>query len=205
MRPVASVSCPKADLCNRPVLAELRPPQLAEVALPAPSAIKRPDPEPPADTIDHYTGPTLAPEGGELMRRTLVMTMALVLCGAALGAERGCPVNWTKIDSGESGRTTCLDLQAVASTGHLRRFPSLSSWSTSQKTGTVKFLSVRQIAFVDCDQRKANIGSMDFFSGQGGSGDLVDTIQFSAESLRWDESLPDVVLDRVCTAAIAPN
>ena len=115
------------------------------------------------------------------------LTAFLSFFSAFAHANSICPEGWVSLETTESKRKICLDLKQKVKNGELHQIKVVSRWSAAQTVddGTIKFLSVLQEVISNCENWRAAIKSMKFFTKGRGNGIPLKSMNFGTEQLVW--------------------
>lgn len=103
------------------------------------------------------------------MKRLLIFTL-LLLSSAPAYAE------WVKVGDGdEAGKTVYVDPATIRRNSNLVKMWQLYDYKTVQTVGGIRFLSAKEQWEFDCAEERSRVLALKEFSGNMGSGTMVDT------------------------------
>jgi len=130
------------------------------------------------------------------MIRLLLFTL-LVLSSEPAYAE------WMKIGDGdEAGRTVYVDPTTIRRNSNLVKMWQFYDYKTVQTVGGVRFLSAKEQWEFDCAEERGRVLALKEFSGNMGSGTMVDT---NSQVGKWIPVMPGSIGHTVWTVACSKN
>jgi hypothetical protein len=126
------------------------------------------------------------------MIRLLLFTL-LVLSNEPAYAE------WVKVGDGdEAGKTVYVDPATIRRNSNLVKMWQFYDYKTVQTVGGVRFLSAKEQWEFDCAETRSRVLALKEFSGNMGSGTMVDT---NSQVGKWITVMPGSIAHTVWTVA----
>ena len=130
------------------------------------------------------------------MKRLLIFTL-LLLSSAPAYAE------WVKVGDGdEAGKTVYVDPATIRRNSNLVKMWQLYDYKTVQTVGGIRFLSAKEQWEFDCAEERSRVLALKEFSGNMGSGTMVDT---NSQVGKWIPVTPGSTGRTVWTVACGKN
>jgi hypothetical protein len=130
------------------------------------------------------------------MKRLLIFTL-LLLSSAPAYAE------WVKVGDGdEAGKTVYVDPATIRRNSNLVKMWQLYDYKTVQTVGGIRFLSAKEQWEFDCAEERSRVLALKEFSGNMGSGTMVDT---NSQVGNWIPDTPGSTGRTVWTVACDKN
>jgi hypothetical protein len=130
------------------------------------------------------------------MIRLLLFTL-LVLSSEPAYAE------WMKIGDGdEAGKTVYVDPATIRRNSNLVKMWQFYDYKTVQTVGGIRFLSAKEQWEFDCAEERSRVLALKEFSGNMGSGTMVDT---NSQVGKWIPVMPGSIGHTVWTVACSKN
>ena len=127
----------------------------------------------------------------------LLLFALLVLSGEPAYAE------WMKIGDGdEAGKTVYVDPATIRRNSNLVKMWQFYDYKTVQTVGGVRFLSAKEQWEFDCVEERGRVLALKEFSGNMGSGTMVDT---NSQVGKWIPVMPGSIGHMVWTVACGKN
>ena len=126
------------------------------------------------------------------MKHLLFFTL-LVLSSEPAYAE------WVKVSDGdEAGKTVYVDPATIRRNSNLIKMWQFHDYKTVQTVGGVRFLSAKEQWEFDCAEERSRVLALKEFSGNMGSGTMVDT---NSQVGKWIPVMPGSIGHTVWTVA----
>jgi hypothetical protein len=126
------------------------------------------------------------------MIRLLLFTL-LMLSSEPAYAE------WVKVGDGdEAGKTVYVDTATIRRNSNLVKMWQFYDYKTVQTVGGVRFLSAKEQWEFDCAEERSRVLALKEFSGNMGSGTMVDT---NSQVGKWITVMPGSIGHTVWTVA----
>jgi hypothetical protein len=110
---------------------------------------------------------------------------------------------WMKIGDGdEAGRTVYVDPATIRRNSNLVKMWQFYDYKTVQTVGGVRFLSAKEQWEFDCAEERGRVLALKEFSGNMGSGTMVDT---NSQVGKWIPVMPGSIGHTVWTVACSKN
>jgi hypothetical protein len=130
------------------------------------------------------------------MKQLLLFTL-LVLSSEPAYAE------WVKVSDGdEAGKTVYVDPATIRRNSNLIKMWQFNDYKTVQTVGGVRFLSAKEQWEFDCVEERSRVLALKEFSGNMGSGTMVDT---NSQVGKWIPVMPGSIGHTVWTVACSKN
>ena len=127
----------------------------------------------------------------------LLLFALLVLTSEPAYAE------WMKIGDGdEAGKTVYVDPATIRRNSNLVKMWQFYDYKTVQTVGGVRFLSAKEQWEFDCVEERGRVLALKEFSGNMGSGTMVDT---NSQVGKWIPVMPGSIGHMVWTVACGKN
>ena len=133
---------------------------------------------------------------GIYMKRLLLFTLLVLSCEPAYA-------EWVKVGDGdEAGKTVYVDPTTIRRDSNLVKMWQFYDYKTVQTVGGVRFLSAKEQWEFDCAEERSRVLALKQFSGNMGSGTVVDT---NSQVGKWIPVIPGSIGRTVWTVACGKN
>lgn len=130
------------------------------------------------------------------MKRLLLFTLLVLSCEPAYA-------EWVKVGDGdEAGKTVYVDPATIRRDSNLVKMWQFYDYKTVQTVGGVRFLSAKEQWEFDCAEERSRVLALKEFSGNMGSGTVVDT---NSQVGKWIPVIPGSIGRTVWTVACNKN
>ena len=130
------------------------------------------------------------------MKRLLLFTLLVLSCEPAYA-------EWVKVGDGdETGKTVYVDPTTIRRDSNLVKMWQFYDYKTVQTVGGVRFLSAKEQWEFDCAEERSRVLALKQFSGNMGSGTVVDT---NSQVGKWIPVIPGSIGRTVWTVACGKN